>query len=129
MGCLPVSKKELGKTARKKEKREQAPALHTQSSTGISIAQIIGLSRAILGFLTLQSGDFASEINYKLGRLFSRTPRLGNNSVLGNGRINLVGPGENAAFQVEDFAEARLAQEVDGFGGTRSATAIRHNFA
>jgi hypothetical protein len=44
------------KTPRKEEKREQAPALHTQLSTEQIIAQIRGLSRAILGFLTLQSG-------------------------------------------------------------------------
>src|SRR6267143_5098664 len=121
MGCLSVSKKSRGKTARKKEKREQAPAHPTQLSTDIRIAQISCLSRAILGFLTLQSGDFVSEINYKLGRLFSWTPGLGNNSVLGNGRINLVGPGENAAFQVEDFAEARLAQEVHSLRGALAA--------
>src|SRR5260370_34310956 len=58
----------------------------------------------------------------------SRKPRLGDASVLGNRRINLVGPGEDAAFQVEDFAEARLAQEVHSLGGTLSASAIRHDF-
>src|SRR5258708_31350865 len=41
----------------------------------------------------------------------SRKPRLGDASVLGNGGINLVGPGEDAALPVEDFAETRLAQE------------------
>src|SRR5260370_17649655 len=58
----------------------------------------------------------------------SRKPRLGDASVLGNRRINLVGPGEDAAFQVEDFAEARLAQEVHSLGGTLSASAMRHDF-
>src|SRR6266852_2106650 len=48
-------------------------------------------------------------------------------SVLWNGRINLVGPGEDAAFQVEDFAETGFAQEVHSLGGALSAAAMRHD--
>ena len=57
-----------------------------------------------------------------------RTTGLGNDSVLGNGGINLVGPCEDAALQVENLAETRLAQEVHGFGGTLAAAAMRHDF-
>jgi hypothetical protein len=39
-----------GKYTLKKEKREQAPALHAQLSTRTSVAQIKGLSRVILEF-------------------------------------------------------------------------------
>src|SRR6266550_2336664 len=49
-------------------------------------------------------------------------------SVFWNGRINLVGPRKDAAFQVEDFAETRLTQEVHCFGGTLPAAAMRHDF-
>src|SRR5713101_6053786 len=49
-------------------------------------------------------------------------------SVLWNGRINLVGPREDAAFQVENFAESGLAQEVHGLSGTLPAAAMRHDF-
>src|SRR5260370_1375183 len=58
----------------------------------------------------------------------SRKPRLGDASVLGNRRINLVGPGEDAVIKIDDFAEARLAQEVHSLGGTLSASAMRHDF-
>src|SRR5260370_14468530 len=50
-------------------------------------------------------------------------------SVLWNGRINLIGPSEDAAFQVENLAKARLSQEVHGFGGTLSAATMRDDFA
>ncbi len=50
------------------------------------------------------------------------------NSVFWNGRINLVGPGEDAAFQIEDFSEARFSQKVHSFGGALSAAAMRHDF-
>src|SRR6266576_2682597 len=49
-------------------------------------------------------------------------------SVFCNGRINLVGPREDAALQVKDFAETRLTQEVHGLGGTLPAAAMRDNF-
>src|SRR6266436_4921242 len=53
---------------------------------------------------------------------------LDNDSVLWDGRINLVGPGEDAAFQIEDFSEARFSQKVHGFGGALAAAAMRHDF-
>ena len=53
---------------------------------------------------------------------------LGTISVFWNGGINLVGPGEDAAFQVEDFAEARLPQEIHRFGGALAAAAMSHDF-
>src|SRR6266481_470953 len=78
-------------------------------------------------FGTLRSRP--SEINNKNARRFARHPRLGATSVLGNGWIDLIGPSEDAAFQVENLAKARLSQEVHGFGGTLSAAAMRDDFA
>ena len=50
-------------------------------------------------------------------------------SVFWNGRIYFVGPGENAALEIKYLTEARFAQKIDGFGGTLSAAAVRHDFA
>jgi hypothetical protein len=58
-----------------------------------------------------------------------RTSQNYTKSVFRNGRINLVGPGEDAALQVEDFAETRLAQEIHGLRRTLSAAAMRHDFS
>src|SRR5438105_2113817 len=49
-------------------------------------------------------------------------------SVLWNGRVDLIGPRQDAAFQVENLSEARFSQEVHGFGGPLSAAAMRHDF-
>src|SRR5260370_12669839 len=78
-------------------------------------------------FGTLRSGP--SEINNKNARRFAGHLMLGAASVLWNGRINLIGPSEDAAFQVENLAKARLSQEVHGFGGTLSAAAVRDDLA
>src|SRR5260370_23187912 len=48
--------------------------------------------------------------------------------VLRDGWVNLVGPRQDAASQVEDFPETRLAQEIHCFGGALPAAAMRHDF-
>ena len=50
-------------------------------------------------------------------------------SILRNAGIDFVGPGEDSAFEVQDFAEAGFAQEIDGFGGALAAAAMRYDFA
>src|SRR6266404_3793095 len=52
-----------------------------------------------------------------------------NESVLWNGRIHFVGPREDSALEIENFPEARFAQEIHGFRGALSAPAMRHDFA
>lgn len=69
--------------------------------------------------------NVAFTAKYPSGR---RTPKPRDASVLGNGRVNLVGPREDATFQVKDLAEAGFAQKVDGFGGALSAAAMSHDF-
>src|SRR5208282_3813849 len=43
--------------------------------------------------------------------------------------IDLVGPGQDAAFQVPDFAETGLAEERHCVRRALSAAAVRHDFA
>src|SRR5690348_10757624 len=50
-------------------------------------------------------------------------------SVLGHGRIDFVRPAEDATLEIEDFAKASLAQEIDCFRGTLSAAAVRDYLA
>ena len=49
-------------------------------------------------------------------------------SVFGHGRIDFIRPREDAAFEIENFAEAGFAQEIDGFRGALSAAAMRDDF-
>src|ERR1700686_1742339 len=48
--------------------------------------------------------------------------------ILRHGRIHFIGPGENATLKIKYLTEARLAQKVDGLGGTLSAAAVSHYF-
>src|SRR4029077_18633541 len=50
-------------------------------------------------------------------------------SVLRYGRIDLIRPGQDAAFEVPNLAETGLLQELHGVGGTLSTAAVSHNFA
>src|ERR1700675_4645942 len=59
---------------------------------------------------------------------FAGNSTQGSGSILRHAGIYLVRPSENAAFKIENFAEARFAQEIDGFRRTLSAAAMRHNF-
>jgi hypothetical protein len=56
-----------------KEKREQAPALRAQLSTGVSVSQIRDLSRAILGRWVL--GDLKAELTALEEKRGSELPR------------------------------------------------------
>src|SRR5208282_4188467 len=49
-------------------------------------------------------------------------------SILWHAGINLVGPCEDAALEIEDFAEAGFAQEIHGFRRALSAAAVRDDF-
>src|SRR5438105_5482184 len=51
------------------------------------------------------------------------------NLIFGNGGVDFIRPGEDAALQVENFAEARLAQEIHSLGRTLAAAAMGDNFA
>jgi hypothetical protein len=50
-------------------------------------------------------------------------------SILRHRGIYLVRPGQDSALQIEDFAEAGFAQEIDGFGGTLATAAMRDDLA
>lgn len=50
-----------------------------------------------------------------------------NVSVLWHGGIYLVRPSQDSTFQIQDFPEPGLSQEIDSFCGTLSATAVRDN--
>ena len=50
-------------------------------------------------------------------------------SILRNGRIDFIRPGQDAALEIPDFAKARLPQELHGIGGTLAAAAMGHDFA
>src|SRR6266849_8163206 len=43
--------------------------------------------------------------------------------------VHFIRPGEDAALEVPDLAEAGLAQELDGLGRALSAAAVRDDFA
>lgn len=49
--------------------------------------------------------------------------------ILGDGGIHFIGPGKDAALQVENFAETGFAQEVHGFGRAFAAATMRDDFA
>jgi hypothetical protein len=63
------------------------------------------------------------------GALSRRTAEnFENGSVFWNGRINFVGPRQDSALQVKDFAESGFAKEIHGFRGALSAPAMRYDF-
>src|SRR5262249_2478107 len=43
--------------------------------------------------------------------------------------VDFVGPGENSAFEVVNFAEAGFLEEIDGLGRALAAAAMGHDFA
>jgi len=47
----------------------------------------------------------------------------------GNVRVDFGGPGQDAAAEIGDFAEASLAEEVDGLSGTFATLAMSDDFA
>jgi hypothetical protein len=49
-------------------------------------------------------------------------------SVFGHGRIDFIRPCEDAALEIENFAEPGFAQEINGFRGALSAAAMRDDF-
>ena len=55
--------------------------------------------------------------------------RLLSRSIFRDAWIDLVGPGEDAAFEIENFAEAGFAEKIDGFRGAFAAAAMGHDFA
>jgi hypothetical protein len=50
-------------------------------------------------------------------------------SIFGNGRIDLVRPGQDAALQIENLSETGLPQEIDSLGRTLATAAMRDDFA
>src|SRR3984957_3102970 len=71
--------------------------------------------------------------NYRLFQIRGFLPSTFNrrrltSSIFRNSRINLVRPREDSALQVQDFAEAGFAQEIDGFSRALTATAVSHDF-
>ena len=49
-------------------------------------------------------------------------------SVSRHTRIDLCRPRQDATAKIQNLAEPRLAQEIDGLRGTLSAAAVRHDF-
>jgi hypothetical protein len=50
-------------------------------------------------------------------------------SILWHARIDFIRPGQDAALEIVNLAEAGFAQEIDGFRGALAAAAMRHDFA
>jgi len=48
--------------------------------------------------------------------------------VFGDARVHFIRPGENAAFEIVNFAESGFPQKIDSLGGTLAAPAVRDNF-